>query len=107
MNKLFPAVAEAHGVSGARVPSEPLLLSSFPFYQIPLHALKSGCNRAVLIEGFFCTKSMIGEKVQVDGALQGDRFGLLDVLVAELVNRPPTPKGGSRSASDCAAPWAC
>lgn len=70
------------------------------------HALKSGCNRAVLVEGFFCTKSMIGEKVQVDGALQGDRFGLLDVLVAELVNRPPTPKGGSRSASDCAAPWA-
>jgi hypothetical protein len=72
-----------------------LMYNQNPFYSPPHsnfikflpHALKSGCNRAVLlIEGLFYTKSIIGKRIQVDGALQGEGLGLLDVLVAELVD---------------------
>lgn len=67
------------------------------------HVLKSGGNRAVLIEGLFCTKSIVGKRVQVDGALQGEALGLLHVLVAILVD----PSGPSWSVTDWAAPRTC
>lgn len=49
--------------------------------------LKSGCNRAVLREVLFYSRSIIDERVQVDGVLQGEGLGLLDVLVAQNSNR--------------------
>ena len=55
-------------------------------------ALKSGCNRAILKEGLFGTKSIIGERVQVDCALQGE--GLL-VLGAELLDTPGQARLGT------------
>lgn len=60
-----------------------------PFYQVPPSSLKSGCKRAVLRERLFYSKCIIGKRVQVDSALQGEGLGLLDVLVAILVDHHP------------------
>lgn len=60
------------------------------------HALKSGCKRAVLRERLFCSKCIIGKRVQVDSVRQGEGLGLLDVLVAILVDHHP-PSAPSRS----------
>ena len=72
-----------------------------PFYSPPdanfikflPHARKSGCNGVVLlVQAHFCTKSVIGKRVQVGGALQGEGLCPLDVLVVELVD-PAGPAG--------------
>lgn len=50
----------------------------------------------------------MGKRVQVDGVLQGEGVGLLDVFVAELVDRLPHPDlGANQCASNWVAPWTC
>lgn len=93
------------------------MYNQIPFYSPPHsniitflpYALESGCTTAVLREGLFCTKCIIGKRVQVDGALQGEGLSLLDALV-ELVDTGPPPQAptlGPAGLSDWVAPRTC